>query len=209
MTDQQLPSDDHTPAEPAMELLGGDAAAAETVRPSLMLKVLRGAVFGMVLLTASALLAVSAVPELGRYVTFGSAGESASCPLSSSACTTLDKVSFDSPCCATKDAASAEGSGCCPLSAAACTETVAATDEGAAGSCCATLSRASLLKASEEKSACCESGEKCCPAAEAVAAAEPIDAGSLLAVAPEQQPLAEPSAGQGAELTADDGQAEE
>lgn len=202
MTEQHLPSDENTPAEPGMELLGGDATAASTAGPSLMMKVVRGALFSVVLLTASALLAVSAVPELGRYVAFGSAGDGASCPLSGSACTTLDKVSFDSPCCATKAAAAnSEGDGCCPSSAAACTEAVAAKDEAAGGSCCATLSRAALLKASAGKSACCESDEKCCATADAVAASdEPIDAGSLLAISPEQP------AGQGAEGSSGDQQ---
>jgi hypothetical protein len=188
MTDQQLPSDAPSAGEPTMELLGGDATAASAAGPSLVMKLVRGTLFGVVLLTTSALLAVSAVPELGRYLTFGSAGDSASCALSASACTTLDKVNFDSPCCATQAvAASAEGSACCPLSAGACTEAVAAGDE-AAGSCCATLSRAALLTASADKPACCESSEKCCPAA--VAAEEPIDAGSLLAIGDEQVELA-------------------
>jgi len=211
MTEQQLPSNDHTSAEPAMELLGGDATAASTAGPSLMMKLVRGTLFGVVLLGATALLAVSAVPELGRYLTFGSSGDGSSCALSGSACTTLDKVNFDSPCCATKAVAtSAEGSGCCPLSSAACTDAVAATGESAGGACCATLSRASLLKASAEKSACCASGEKCCPAADAVAGSEePIDAGSLLAVSAEQKPLQEQSAEQGSELSPEGNQVEE
>lgn len=209
MTEQQIPSDDMNAAEPAMELLGGDATAASTAGPSLIMRLVRGTLFGLVLLTASALLAVSAVPELGRYVAFGSEGSGASCAFSGSACTTLDNVNFDSPCCATKGmAASAEASGCCPLSAAAGTEAVAALDETAPGSCCATLSRTALLKASADKPACCESSEKCCPAADAVAAPEePIDAGSLLVTA--DQPADEQSGEEPAELTPDGNHVEE
>lgn len=204
MTQQQFSSGDNIPAEPAMELLGGDATAASTAGPSLLMKVARGTLFGVVLLGATALLAVSAVPELGRYLAFGGEGSGASCAARGAACTTLDKVKFDSPCCATQSVAATEGaSGCCLDAAASEASGLLAADE-VAGSCCATLSRAALLKASADKGACCESAGGCCLTAGALAADEPIDAGSLLAASPEQE-----SAEPGSEAGFDNGQAEE
>jgi hypothetical protein len=216
MTQQQLPSDDDSPVEPTMELLGGDATAARTAGPSLFLKLARGTLFGVVLLTASALLAVSAVPQLGRYLTLGGDASGASCAAGGAACTTLDKVNFDAPCCATQSvAASTEASGCC-LDATAVDADGLLASEGAAGSCCATLSRAALLKASADAPACCSessvaacaSSGGTCPAAQQIAAGdEPIDASSLLATS--QPPADEENGEEQAELAPDDNSVED
>src|SRR5690606_41956636 len=114
------------------------------------------------------------------------------------------KVKVESPCSAPESVAATEGiSGCC-LDAAASEASGLLAAEDVTGSCCAPLSRPALLKASADKGACCESAGGCCLTAGAVAADEPIDAGSLLAASPEQE-----SAEPGSEAGFDNGQAEE
>ena len=59
-----------TPDEqPAMELLDGTQESAPVKRP-MFVRLVRGGLYGVLLLSASALLAISAVPELSNYVTF-------------------------------------------------------------------------------------------------------------------------------------------
>lgn len=204
MTQEQLPSTESA-LEPAMELLDGDATAAPAAGPSLLTKIARGTMYGTVLLAATALLAVSAVPELANYATFVPEKERGGCGAmgSSGHCTTLDTVNFDSPCCAAKAAmaSATEAGGCCPLSGDATegTEAVLASTDGADSSCCATLSRASLL-ASGAQGACCTE-EDTCPLKGSVATVdEPIDAASLLVAATAEEPADQQPAEQGTEL---------
>lgn len=199
---QQRPSDDPTAPEPAMELLDGDATAASPAGPSWMMKLARGTLYGVVLLGATALLAVSAVPELANYASFVPDRKGESCAASlGSACTTIDQVSFESA-----EAASALPT-CCPLSEAPDAEGVLATSESGTKSCCSTLSRASLLTAAQAPPACCESAESCSLTGEVAVLDEPIDAGSLLATA--EQPADQQSGEDGAELAPDDHEVEE
>lgn len=192
MTREKLPPQDPATSEPAMELLDGEASATTAHGPSWFFKLARGTAYGVVILGATALLAVSAVPELARYATF-LPEQGASCNAATGgSCTTLDKVSFDSPCCSNAAMAVAtveESSSCCPFSSADNAEAVLASAEGVS-SCCTKASESVVaLTSADAPAACCLSGASCsagdgCP--QAVAADEPIDAGSLFAAAPQE-----------------------
>lgn len=193
MTQDQLPPQDAQPA-PAMELLDGDATQAPAAGSSRLVKVARGAMYGTVMLAAVALLAVNAVPELANYASFvpekDRGGACHAAMAGGSHCTTLDNVSFDSPCCASKAMArfncqQIQSGGCCPASGES------AADEA--------------LVATTAASCCAASG---CPLGDAVAEDDqPIDAGSLLASADE--PADEQPGEEGNELTPDDNDVEE
>ena len=75
-----------TPDEqPAMELLDG-ALESAPVKRSMFVRLVRGGLYGVLLLSASALLAISAVPELSNYVSFIPEAESNyACPFKAKA----------------------------------------------------------------------------------------------------------------------------
>lgn len=152
MADQQDIHADETPQDqPTMELLEG-AEAAPAGRSSLAARVVRGSLYGVVLLSATALLAISAVPELANYVSFIPDDRAqGTCHLSAGSagsCATLDVAKLENikgtPCCASS-AVALEESGCakskqqCEAVATVSTETAA---------CC-------LKSVSAETAACC------------------------------------------------------
>lgn len=129
--------------QPTMELLDG-AEAAAPASSSLAAKLARGSLYGVLLLSASALLAVSAVPELANYATFipDDRPETA-CHLSSGGCATLDLASLQS----------VKGSPCCPLSRAMVSKS------GCSRSC---ESSETLAAVSTDGPSCCEEGGSAC-----------------------------------------------
>ena len=193
MTPEQLPlpAHDAQPA-PTMELLEGDATQAPAAGSSRLIKIARGAMYGMLLLAATALLAVSAVPELARYASFVPEQDGGACHAATAGgihCTTLDQVSVDSPCCVSKLMASFN---CDAI----------ANGDGSSGA----AAKEESLVAAAEASGCSASGG--CPFSDAVAEDDqPIDAGALLAAADE--PVTEQPAEDAAELKTEDAAVEE
>lgn len=131
-----------TPDEqPAMELLDGAEVTART-RNSTFSRIVRGGLYGTLLLSASALLAISAVPELSNYVYQGTLDNS-TCPFSAkakgSSCTAHQVASLEdykgTPCSSvsTEDIKASFG-GCC--SRGKSEQSVAVTCESSKGSCC-------------------------------------------------------------------------
>lgn len=128
---------------PSMELLEG-AQATPPVCCSLVSRVVRGTLYGIVLLMGTSLLAISAVPELSSYLSFLPGDKpQGTCHLSAGNCSTLDFASLKN----------VEGSPCCPLSAAM------ARSEGGCSSRCAD---AALASVSAGESACCQKGDFGC-----------------------------------------------
>jgi hypothetical protein len=140
--------------QPTMELLEG-AEAAPAARSSLAARVVRGSLYGVLLLSGSALLAISAVPELANYVSFiPDDRASGTCHLSAGSagtCATLDVAALKNiegtPCCASA-AVALEGSGCAK-SQSQCEAFAAVAAE--AGGCC-------LKAVAAETAACCAKG---------------------------------------------------
>ncbi len=99
--------------QPTMELLEGAESAAPSQR-SIPGRLLRGSLYGVLLLSASALLAISAVPELANYATFipdTKAGYQ--CSSQSGSCSAMNVAALQgSPCCPNSEAAVASASGC-------------------------------------------------------------------------------------------------
>ncbi len=102
--------------QPAMELLDGAEQAIAPRRPVLG-RLVRGGLYGVLLLSASALLAISAVPELANYATFIPDTKAGSqCGSHASACTALNVAKLEqyqgSPCSTLAAGQSAMAGGC-------------------------------------------------------------------------------------------------
>lgn len=164
MADQQDIHAAETPQDqPTMELLEG-AEAAPAGRSSLVGRVVRGSMYGVVLLSATALLAISAVPELASYVSFIPDDRAAgTCHLSAESagtCASLDVAALKNiegtPCCAS--AAVAVEEGCCAKSQSQC-EAVAAVAAEAGGCCLKAVAAETVAgctkSVSTEAAACC------------------------------------------------------
>lgn len=202
MTQDQYPPSEPEPAESAMEIVDGDAIPASASGPSLIGRLARGAMYGVVLIAATALLAVSAVPELANYATFVPEKDGSACHASRiGSCTTIDQVSFDESSCASTTAVAAEAAGCCSKSVSAAEASLVSADKSTP-SCCASISRTSLLAKSAEAPSCCLDNET-------QTAEQPIDAASLLAEATGDQPVDEQGGEQRSELEPDDNEVEE
>ncbi|MEZ6050051.1 MAG: hypothetical protein R3C02_01480 [Planctomycetaceae bacterium] len=98
--------------QPSMELLDG-AEPGNPPRRSLLGRVFRGTLYGVMLLSASALLAISAVPELANYATVIPDVKTKSHCSAKSACTALNVATFENtPCCLNSEASLASEGGC-------------------------------------------------------------------------------------------------
>lgn len=99
--------------QPSMELLDG-AEPGNPTRRSMFGQILRGTLYGLILLSASALLAISAVPDLANYATFIPDTKTQShCGSYRSACTALNVASLkDTPCCLESEKNVASAGGC-------------------------------------------------------------------------------------------------
>lgn len=125
--------------QPTMELLDG-AEAPTPVKPSFAGRLVKGSLYGILLLSATTLLAISAVPELALLVPENR--PEGTCHLSSgSSCTALDVASLKgisgSPCCPLESALAKHSSGCCqdsPAVASVATESAECCEKS--GSCC-------------------------------------------------------------------------
>ncbi len=136
--------------QPTMELLDGAEQAPPAQRPVLG-RLVRGGLYSVLLLSASALLAISAVPELANYATFipDTAGSS-SCTSRTAACTALNVARLEgyegSPC--SVAAAQKMLAGGCSRSCGDESETLASVSAGAA--CCEDECPLAAVKAGEE-----------------------------------------------------------
>ncbi|MBX3437818.1 MAG: hypothetical protein KF861_10030 [Planctomycetaceae bacterium] len=136
-------SADTVPDQPTMELLDGAQAPTPTCC-SMTGRIARGMLYGVLLLSGTSLLAISAVPELTNYLSFLPGGqEKGTCHLSSGSCTALDVAALPS----------FEGSPCCPLSAAM------VRSEGCSSSC---QDAAAVAGVSGDSPACCQKSGSCC-----------------------------------------------
>ncbi len=156
--------------QPTMELLDGAEAEAPRACCSLGHRIVRGGLYGLLVLSGTALLAISAVPELTNYVpefkSFASfipgSGQQGSCTLSSGHCTALDAAALGS----------AGGSPCCPSEAA-----VAFGEGGCSRGCDHSDTLASV---SADAPSCCKDETSC-----------PLTASKESADTPDEQPLDE------------------
>ncbi|MGD9855994.1 MAG: hypothetical protein AB7U20_13700 [Planctomycetaceae bacterium] len=140
----ELNSAGAAPDQPTMELLDG-AQAAPPVCCSLVSRIVRGTLYGVLLLTATSLLAISSVPELTNYLSFLPGDKTqGTCHLSSGSCATLDFAAMKN----------LEGSPCCPLSAA-----MARSAGGCSQSC---ADDAALASVSIDSPGCCQKGDSAC-----------------------------------------------
>jgi len=116
--------------QPTMELLEG----AEQAAPSLMRRLVRGSLYGVLLLSATTLLAISAVPELANYATF------------------IPDTKVDYQC-------SSQSSGCCGMKLAAYEDTPCSSHAEAvasAGGCSSSCEEAEMLaKVAAGLKSCC------------------------------------------------------
>ena len=183
----QTPSDSDA-AHPPMELLEGDAVSVPPASPSWILKLVRGAVYGILLVAATGLLAVSAVPELASYVTLGSAGDGQTCSMSG--CTVLDQQSVA----ATAGDQDSSKASCCSTAKSTLLDEVINVSAETPSGCCPSHGAASLTAATAGDAACTVAASSCCEKSDAcsscqsVAASDaPIDAGSLIAAAASDQ----------------------
>ena len=147
-----------TPEEqPAMELLEG-ADQAAPVKSSTLSRLVRGGLYSVLLLSASALLAISAVPELSNYVSFiPDAKDKYSCPLKLKACgsfcTAKQVAALDdfegTPCSSiSADEVKASLGGCCAKGKEG--QAVALTCEASEGACCEEECPLANLQVAEE-----------------------------------------------------------
>ena len=199
--------------QPTMELLEG-AEAAPAGRSSLAARAVRGSLYGVLLLSATALLAISAVPELANYVSFIPDDRAqGTCHLSAGSagtCATLDVAALKNiegtPCCASSAVAlkesgcaqskqqcaavatvSAETAACCAKSVAA--ETAACSAKGVSTESVSTETAACCAKnASAATAACCEKDCAGCDKSDC-----PHALAAASADASEEQPLDETS----------------
>jgi hypothetical protein len=196
MADQQdIRAAETSQDQPTMELLEG--AEAAPARSSLSARVVRGSLYGVLLLSATALLAISAVPELANYVSFIPDDRAqGTCHLSAGAagtCATLDVAALKNiegtPCCASA-AVALEESGCAHSKQQSAA--VAAVSAEAAGCCLkgvAVETAAGCAKnVSAATAACCEKGGAGCDKSDC-----PHALATASAVASEEQPLDEAS----------------
>ncbi len=165
--------------EPTMELLEGAEAEAPRACCSLGHRIARVGLYGLLVLSGTALLAISAVPELTNYVPefdnyasfISGSGQQGNCPLSSGHCTALDVAALSS----------AGGSPCCPSEAAM------AFNEGGCSKSCDQSS--ALASVSADVPSCCqkEASSACCKDE----ASCPLAASEKSAETPDEQPLDE------------------
>ncbi len=146
--------------QPAMELIGGDATDAAPAGGSPLSHLVRGTIYGTVILGATALLAVIAVPELARYASFlPGSSNGASCSMSGSSCTALDVAALHCENYRPDDedeqsvALTEESCSGCPLSRSALMTGVPA--------CCSQTESVSATATCTEGSGCAD-GKTCC-----------------------------------------------
>ncbi len=169
MSEQDFQQPFDTPDEPAMELMGGDATDATPATSSLLSRVVRGTVYGTMILAGTALLAVSAVPDLARYAAFIPDGtkSTSTCSASRGGCSALNAADLycDKYGPSESDeqavALSSEGCGGCPLSQAALMTEGGSCCSASQGACgAATKTVAATPVCSEETG--CAAGLPCC-----------------------------------------------
>ena len=174
MTHQDDPhAADTSQDQPTMELLDGAEASPPVVR-SRFSRVARGALYGVLMLSATTLLAISAVPELASYVPFIPDDRAQdSCALSSGHCTTLDVAALKNT----------KGSPCCPLESAVAFE----EEEGGCSKSCDHSE--SLASVSADAPSCCEKevASSCCEDEKSC----PLVASEQSTDTPDEQPLDE------------------